>query len=215
MAVASAEHAERQWYIVGRWQEFEGEGRANLLRVAAVGAFYLVQLVHYHFFSGNGAAGHTRAEVVFHQQATAVAAAWTMVSVAILLCLQRRMFPAGLKYASSAADLVLLTALASLGDGPRSPLVLGYFLIIALAGLRFSLGLIWCCTLGSMAGYLLLVAIKDKGWFDADHFVSPVEQLSTLLSLGITGIVLGQVIRRVKGIAADYAQRMQPSEGLR
>jgi len=26
---------DRQWFIVGRWQEYEGEGRANLLRIAA------------------------------------------------------------------------------------------------------------------------------------------------------------------------------------
>jgi hypothetical protein len=30
--------AERQWYISGRWEEYEGEGRANLLRPISVAA---------------------------------------------------------------------------------------------------------------------------------------------------------------------------------
>ena len=38
--------------------------------------------------------------------------------------------------------------------------------------------------------------------------VAPVEQLLTLVSLGLTGVVIGQVVRRVKALAAEYAQRV-------
>ena len=31
MANATTTVNDRQWYIVGRWQEYEGEGRANLV----------------------------------------------------------------------------------------------------------------------------------------------------------------------------------------
>ena len=37
---------DRQWFIVGRWQEYEGEGRANLLRIAGIGAFYCIELAN-------------------------------------------------------------------------------------------------------------------------------------------------------------------------
>ena len=85
-------------------------------------------------------------------------AAWRMaagataglVALGVLLCLRGRIFPAALKYISIACDVVLVTATASLGSGPNSPLVLVYFLIIALATLRFSLPLIWCTTIGSI-----------------------------------------------------------------
>jgi len=40
---------ERQWFIIGRWQEYEGEGRANLLRTIALGVFYLVELYSYYW----------------------------------------------------------------------------------------------------------------------------------------------------------------------
>ncbi len=202
--------ADRQWYIVGRWQEYEGESRANLLRIVAIGAFYGVQLLHFYVFSDGGAA-----QTQFHQQATAIAVAWTMAALAVMLCLRRQIFPAALKYCSGGCDLLLLTALAALGAGPHSPLVLAYFVIVALAGLRFSLGLVWFTTLGSMLCYWLLVGIADwrtSRWFDDQHAVAPVEQLLTLLSLGMTGIVAGQVVRRVKGLASEYAQRIAGAE---
>ncbi len=198
--------ADRQWFIIGRWQEYEGESRANLLRIVAIGAFYTVQLIHYYYFTDQGDAARQ-----FHQRATAIAVAWTMVSLAVMLCLRRQIFPATLKYCTTAADLLLLTALAALAAGPHSPLVLTYFLIIALAALRFSLGLVWFATLGAMACYWLLVGIEDgksSRWFDSQHAVAPVEQLITLVSLGLTGIVIGQVVRRVKALAAEYAQRV-------
>jgi len=198
----------RQWFIVGRWQEYEGESRANLLRIVAVGMFYSIELVRFYGFEKAAAE-----QLPFHRQATLIAAAWTLVALAIWICLRLRIFPAGLKYASTACDILLLTSLAALNaPGPFSPLVLGYFLIIAMAALRFSLGLIWFATLASMLGYWSLVGLVDKTWFDADHAVQPVRQLVTLLSLALTGVVLGQVIRRVKHMASDYAQRVALAE---
>ena len=153
----------------------------------------------------------TAESTAFHQRATAVAVAWTLVALAVLLALRLRIFPAALKYVSTTCDLLLLTALASLAAGPGSPLVLAYFLIIALAALRFNLGLVWFTTLGAMAGYWLLVGLEDaktSRWFDAQHAVPPVTQLITLLSLGLTGIVIGQVVRRVRSLADGYADRL-------
>jgi hypothetical protein len=208
---ATTASAERQWYIVGRWQEYEGESRANLLRIAAIGVFYGVQLVHFYVFSARDAAAMT-----FHQQATAIAAAWALAALGVMLSLRRQIFPAVLKYCTSACDLVLLTALAALAAGPHSPLVLAYFVIVALAGLRFSLGLVWFTTLGAMLAYWLLVGVADwrtSRWFDDNHAVAPVEQLVTLVSLGLTGIVVGQVVRRVKALAREYAQRLAVATG--
>jgi hypothetical protein len=41
-----------------------------------------------------------------------------------------------------------------MADGPRSPLIVGYFLIPVLAGLRFQLRLVWFATVAVMLGYL-------------------------------------------------------------
>ncbi|MDX1948454.1 MAG: hypothetical protein SFU86_23910 [Pirellulaceae bacterium] len=212
MATAAAEApAERQWFIVARWQEYEGEQRANLLRIGAIGAFYIVQLLHFYVFSSRDAV-----QQHFHQQATAIAVAWTLVALAVMLCLRRQIFPAALKFASTACDVLLLTALASLGGGPGSAMVYAYFLIIALAALRFSLPFVWFATLAAMLGYWGLVGLEDaktSRWFDDKHAVPPVVQLLTLLSLGLTGIIIGQVVRAVKGMAAEYAERLEAVRG--
>jgi hypothetical protein len=211
MATATAANIQqRQWFIVGRWQEFEGESRANLLRIVAVGALYGVQLLQFYGFQKADPAA-----LPFHRQATAVAVAWTMVALAIWMCLRLRIFPATLKYVSASCDIVLLTALASLSRGPFSPLVLGYFLIVALAALRFSVGLVWFATAGGMLGYWSLVGLEDmktSRWFDAQHAVPPATQLITLVSLALLGIIVGQVVLRVKGLANEYAQRLAAAE---
>ena len=207
-AVTSSAASDRQWFIVGRWQEYEGEGRANLLRIVAIGSFYTLQLANFYLFTVQ-----SPDELPFHQKATALSVAWVLLSLAILMCLRRQILPAVLKFVSTGCDVVLLTALAIAGNGANSPLVFAYFLIIALAALRFSLRLVWFATLGCMAGYLATVGAKDSTWFDAHHIVPPVEQLVMLLSLGLTGIIVGQVIRRVRGLAEDYARRMAAQRG--
>jgi hypothetical protein len=202
---------DRQWYIVGRWQEYEGEGRANLLRIAAVGAFYLVELFHHYALLD---AAHRETWANFHAAATALAAAWTLIALAVLVCLRQQIFPAFLKYVSTACDVVLLTALAMLATGPQSPLVFVYFVLVALAGIRFSLGLVWCATAGSMLGYLFLLG--HAKWFlpaGVDHGVPRVEQAIVLLSLALAGVVLGQTVRRVRALSDEYAQRLKRAGG--
>ena len=209
MANATTSVNDRQWYIVGRWQEYEGEGRANLIRILAIGAFYAIQLVHYYGFAERDPGSPAfRQTVAFHQAATALAVAGSLISLALLLCLRRHIFPSLLKFVSATGDVVLVTSLASIGAGPFSPLVSIYFLIIVMAGLRFSLRLVWCSTLCSLAGYLFLVGLRDDKWFDADHVVPPVEQIMTLACLGLTGIITGQIIRRVRGLADEYSRRI-------
>jgi hypothetical protein len=105
----------------------------------------------------------------------------------------------------------LLTSLAALANRALSPLVLAYFLIIAMSALRFSLSLVWFSSIGAVLGYYALVGMTDPTWFDKEHVVPVPTQLVTLLSLGLTGIVLGQVVRRVKAMAAEYAERLEAS----
>ena len=65
----------------------------------------------------------------------------------------------------------------------------------------------WFASLGAMLGYWALVGLADPTWFDQQHVVAPIEQLMTLASLALTGIVVGQVVRRGRVLAEDYAHR--------
>lgn len=202
MSASATSAADRQWFIVGRWQEFEGEKAANLLRMVALAVFYGVQLLQFHYFSTR-----SESEQKFHQDATTLAAVGVFVCLAVQLSLRQQFFPAVLKYLSTAADIILITGAALLGSGAYSPMRAAYFVVIALATLRLNLPLVWWASLGTMAAYLTLVGATDKTWFDQEHAVPPVEQLVTLASLALTGVVLGQVIRKTRGAAQEFAER--------
>jgi hypothetical protein len=208
-SISSPSEQDRSWFIVGRWQEFEGEARANLLRIIGLGLFYIVHLMNYYGFQ-LGPLELPKVEGIdrpFHQAVTALTAAWSMVGMGVLLCLRRQFFPWTLKFFSTACDIILLTSILSVADGPKSPLIVGYFLIIALSTLRFNLPLVWCSAVGSMAGYLFLLG--QAKWFRESMRVPRYQQIIVLLALLLTGIVLGQVIRRVRAMAVDYAQRRE------
>ena len=136
----------------------------------------------------------------------------TMLALGMLLCLQQRIFPRWLKLFSTGSDLVLLTAILLIADGPQSPLLVGYFLVIVLATLRLSLPLVRFATVGSMFGYIcLLGCAKWPATFGrgaVDLRVPRYEQLIVLVALALTGIVLGQVVRRVRHLAEDFAGRV-------
>lgn len=191
-----------RWRIVSRWLDYEGELRSALLRVVFVAAFYAAQLFHFGVFSER-----SETEQIFHRQATFLAAGWLFVSLAVLVALTRHWFPKWLKFVTVTTDLILLTLLAEFGSGAQSPLVYVYWVVIALAGLRCDLTLIWFGTIGAMAAYLSLVGMQDPKWFDADHATAPIEQLVALLSLAATGLVIGQLVRMMRQVTEDVLSR--------
>lgn len=205
--------ADRQWDAVNLWEEFEGEGRANLLRLIGITVFYVVELVNFYGLNLGIFAMPRVVDRAFHLAVTLLVVAWSMLCVTVLYCRRQGILPFWLKFASTAVDLLLLTSLLALADGPRSPMVVAYFLLIALASLRFSLRLIWFATAGAMAGYLFLLGFARwgsiPGWSKPDMTLPRYSQMIFLLALILTGIVLGQVIRRVRRLAVSYTLKIE------
>jgi hypothetical protein len=191
--------AAEDWFVVERWQEFRGERRANLLRCVGIACFYAVELVHFH-------AGGVDAS--FHSSVTILAAAWALTGAALLLLLRARHFPPSLKFAATAADLFYLTLLLTLADGPRSPLLVGYFLIVVLAALRFNLSLVRTATAGAAFGYLIVLA--QARWLRPELRVPRYQEAIFLIALVLCGVLLGQIVRRAREMAEDYAARLRP-----
>jgi hypothetical protein len=205
------ESASRQWHIVSRWQEYEGEARANLLRIAGIGVFYFIELLDYHGLRLGPIEIPAIVSKPLHQVITGLALAWALTGMAVLLCQKHQIFPAGLKYATTAADLIFLTLMLLAASGPQSPLVIGYFLIIVLATLRFSLGLVRFATVGAVAGYLLVLG--QGRWFrDPPLAVPRHQQLIMVVGLTLSGVILGQVVRRAARMAQEYSQRVATAE---
>jgi hypothetical protein len=224
--MASAASADdRAWYIAQRWQQYEGEGRANLLRIAAIALFYALHLWNYLAsqgrLSGWGGLKLAEPELVdrrFHLLATLLALAWAAVAAAVLLCLRNRIFPRWISAASTAVDVVMLTCVLGIANGPRSPLTVGYFLIIVLAALRFSLPVVRLATVLSAIGYVCTLGVaKWPATFgrdaSTDLSVSRFEQLAMLAAIGLCGIFAGQVVRQARRVAVEYASRLTDGAG--
>ena len=79
--LTSAATADRQWFVIERWQEYAGEARANLLRIAGIAAFYVVELINFHGLHIGSIDLPVSVDVQFHQKVTALAVAWTMVAL--------------------------------------------------------------------------------------------------------------------------------------
>ena len=197
---------ERQWFIVSRWQEYGAELRANLLRIIGIAAFYLVHVASY--YQWFGLPPMEGADRRFHLGVTALAVAWILLALAVHVALVRGVFPRAVKYATTLADICLLTLMIGVCDGPRSPLVVGYFLILALAAMRFSLPLVWCATAGTIASYLALLGYA--AWYASrDKTVARHEQLIMLVAFVLAGVAMGAVVRRVRKLALEFSSRMQ------
>lgn len=202
---------ERQWFIVQRWTQFGAEARANLLRILGVACFYTVELLAHYGILNGGATASGPADKSFHLAMTALAAAWIATAMLVLLLLRERIFPKSLPFFSTAIDLVLLTALVMLADGPRSPLVVIYFLVVALTATRFDLRLLWFGSVGAVISYGFLLGYSR--WVAArDVTVPRYAELIMAVALVLMAVVLGQMIRRVRHMADDYAARRTTAE---
>lgn len=213
MASLSSPPADRHWHIVCRWQEYEGEARANLLRIAAIGCFYAVELLDYHGLKIGSFEFPPIVDQKFHELVTGLALAWALTGLVVLLLQKNRIFPAALKYGTTAADLFFLTWVLVLADGPSSPLVVGYFLVIVLAALRFSLWLVRFAAAGAVTGYLFVLG-QGKWYAQPPRTVPRHQQLIMVIALVLTGIILGQIVRRAARMAEDYAARIAAKEDL-
>ncbi len=202
--MAASAAPDRQWYIVSRWQEYDGEMRANLLRVAGIACFYAAELLIYYWLGA--------VERPFHLAVTALAVAWTMTALGVHYCLRVGIFPRWLKFVSTGCDVLFLTCALTLGSGAASPLLVGYFVLIMLSGLRFSLVLVWFASGACLAGYVFLLGYTK--WFLGQPERNPARHYQVLFVLGLVfcGVVLGQIIRRVRSLAEDYARRLEEAD---
>ncbi len=207
--------ADRSWFITQRWQAYDAESRANLLRIIAIGLFYLVHLWSY-FGSQGWLPNYGFLQIAesgeiskrFHLLITLIAVAWAMFALGILLALQQQIFPRWLPYFSTGCDIVLLTGVICLGGMARSPLVVGYFLVLILAALRLSLPLIWFATAACGLAYLSVLGCAKwperfglsqlVGQTAADLRVPRYHEIIVLVAIVMAGVMLGQIVRRLR-----------------
>jgi hypothetical protein len=195
-----------RWDQVRRVEEWAGEIRVNLIRLAGIVLFYGRHLVEYLL-----AAPDAPVRGVYHLRVTWLAGAWAAAVVLVRYQLARRVVPAWLKYATTAWDLFLVTLLCTLAGGPRSPLVLLLFLVVAMAPLRLCLRLVYATTAGAILAYLAILAIYAWGKVGYEKYYTTLElriprseEAIHVLALLVAGLLAGQAVRQARRIAGGY-----------
>jgi hypothetical protein len=200
--------SEQRWADARRLEAWAGEARVNLIRAIALVVFYGHHLLNVYLFRDDPAAGG-----VFHAEVTASVFAWAAAVFILFACLSRRWVPPALKFVATFWDLLLVTALVMVSpEGPRSPLILLYFGVVAAAPLRLSLALVYAATLGAMAGAVLALGqyvLLRVGW---DNYYAPnspdrisrTAEVIFLLTLGTVGLLGGQVVRQARRLVEGY-----------
>lgn len=205
------------WFVTQRWYQYQAEWRINTLRICCIAVFYTIHLLTYASSHGNlpefsilqlGAAGQISPRL--HFLVTILVGAWLMAALGITICLVRQVFPAWLGALATIVDTVMVTAVIYLAAGPRSPLIVANFLIIASSALRLDLSGVRLATGTTVLGYVVLLGVAKwpaTFWKDEPTSVPRYSQLIFIAALVLTGTVLGQLIRLLPHMARYYAER--------
>jgi hypothetical protein len=195
-----------EWEDTQRLESWAGETRLNLIRLLAIAVFYGRHLVEA-FASPAG----SRVRGVYHIQVTVLCMIWAAVAFTLYVRLKQRWMAPWLKYFSTGFDAAMITVLCVLAGGPKTPLVLLFFPLIAAAPLRLSLSLVYFATGCAILGYLIVLAnyawyvIGFKKYYSTPELRIPrSEEAIIVLALAVTGIMAGQVVRQIRRIAARY-----------
>jgi hypothetical protein len=206
---------DERWVDARRLEAWAGEVRVNLIRATALVVFYAHHLFNVFVWSDDPSL-----RGVFNAAVTAIVLAWGVGVFALYVCLTRRWVPPALKYVVTFWDWTMITALLMVNpDGPHSPLIFLYFVLVAAAPLRLSLRLVTVTTLGAMAGAILVLGhyvffrVGREAYYDPQkaYRVARSAEIIFLLSLGTTGLFAGQVVRQARRLVMGYPVRVQES----
>ena len=203
-----------RWADARRIEAWAGEVRVNLIRLAAILAFYGNHLVNVYIWARSDAVASDAAIAGrFHAGVTALVLAWSAAVLVLYVGLSRRWLPPWLPYAATAWDILLVTALLMLSGDPRTWLAVLYLLVIASAALRLSLPLIYTATLGSMAAYLFFLGyVRDWLKLLDEQRLSRPNQVIFVLALGAAGILAGQMVRQARRLVQGYPVTVEEAE---
>lgn len=198
------------WPDVQRIESWAGEVRVNFLRLVALVAFYSHHLVNVYWHRDDPTVGGP-----YHEAVTTLVLAWSAEVAGLHLCLTRRWVPSWLKFAATAADLVLVTALLLLGRDPKTMLAVLYLLVVVAAALRLSLSLVAFATAGAVAGYLFFLGFV-RFWLQLPDWqrLSRPQQVVFLLAIAVTGLLAGQYVRQARRVSRGYPVTVSGSRGV-
>jgi hypothetical protein len=195
--------ADLPWVAAQRMEAWAGELRGNVIRLAAITAFYGHHLFNALILKQSFPPGYTLA-------VSTIAIIWGVGCLALHVALVGRWLPPALPYAAVCFDALLATSLLLTSDGPGSPLVVVLFLIVASAPLRLNLGLVWATTLLAILSFAFVCG--HAKWRRPEWRIPRRRQAVIVLGIAGAGFLAGQSVRQARRLARDYADRVRPEE---
>jgi hypothetical protein len=191
------ENSEENLYRAEAWA---GEVRINLIRLAALVFFYAHHLSSVYLFKDDPEMTEGKQAAV-----TVLVLLWALAAVGLHFVLSRRWLPPGLPFLSVGLDLAMIGLLVGSVGGPKSSLVLLFFLVIASAPPRMSLGAVYTATLGSLGVYLALLTYyvyfqvgSNMYYSDPARRIPRSSQIIFVLALLTAGFLAGQAVRQAR-----------------
>ena len=181
---------------VQRRETWAGDRKANRIRLAAVGVFTLNELLNYHVLKV--------VDLRFHLGSLLIIGLWLLMTALFSILLREHLWPRATSYLIAGTDVLLLTWLLFFGDGSKSPLVVLYFLIIALGGLRMDPRVCLFTGAATAVGYGAVLEFT-KRQKPPEFLVPPYHAVIVALALLLTGVVMAQVCGRVLELIHEAA----------
>lgn len=213
MTQAQTMPASDPWLGASRVEAWAGEIRVNLVRLVAIVLFYARHLIEWAMASPDAPVRGR-----YHVIVTVVVVAWALEAFVLHVWLLRRHYSPAILYGAILWDAALITGLCLASGGPRTPLLLLYFPLIASAPLRLSLGAVYAATASAMAGYL--VYLGHYAWVVVGfrrYYASPPlrvprsEEAIVLLAMLVCGLMAGQLVRQVRRMVTIQLSIAPPS----
>jgi hypothetical protein len=169
-----------------RRETWAGDQKANRIRLAAVALFTVNELVNYHLL-------HV-VDLRFHLGSLLIVGLWVAATALFSLMLREHIWPRAISYVIVSTDILLLTWLLLLADGPKSPLVVLYFLVIALSGVRVDPAV--CLYTGGAAAFGYGAVLEFVKRQKPEFLVPPHHAVIVALALLLMGVVMAHLVGR-------------------
>jgi hypothetical protein len=126
-------------------------------------------------------------------------AVWALGAWGLQVAVERSGRSELVRYAWSCFDVLLLTLVLLVADGPASPLVMAYPLLVLAAAFRWRLQLVLFVTAACLLSYGVLVA--DALLRRPELRPAADEALVLLVALACTSLMTATLVRRMRGLA--------------
>jgi eukaryotic-like serine/threonine-protein kinase len=145
-----------------------------------------------------------RVDSAYHLRVTGVLALWGLVSILCQLLLRRERLQNAGRYVWAGCDATLLTLLLLSVAAPLGPLLIGFPLLIAAAGLYFRVRLVVFTAASAIVGFAALTLLRHDETYPLHYAI-----FFTLI-LGIIGLIVAHQVQRVRVLSQYYDHRELP-----